>query len=158
MKNYENASEELVKLFNSVLAETSIPTWVEFELRCDNKQKKISNPVKLNDLVYSLTENLNFAIVVNETAFDQLSDEQKRIELRECIEGVSVGETDKVSYEKPNFVTYDGLLAKYGYEKIKGLYETRKAIFVKIKEEEDLLKAQLKGKRGKNRQNAAAAI
>ena len=105
MKNYENASEELVKLFNSVLAETSIPTWVEFELRCDNKQKKISNPVKLNDLVYSLTENLNFAIVVNETAFDQLSDEQKRIELRECIEGVSVGETDKVSYEKPNFVT-----------------------------------------------------
>lgn len=154
MKNYEKPSEDLVELFDSVLAETSIPDWIDFEIRVDNKQKKIISKIrKLDDLVVNLTDQINFAIVVNERAFYLYSDEQKRIELRDQIEGVVIDENNKISLEKPKFAAHIGLLEKYGYEAIKGLYETREAIFVKLKEEDDAIKAQTKGKRGRKRRN-----
>ena len=157
MKNYEKASEELDELFNSVLEETSIPQWIDFEIRIDNKQKSVSKIRKLDDLIVSLTDQINFAIIVNERAFNMLTPDQQKIELRECIEGVVVDETDKITHVKPNFTTYSGLLEKYGYEAIKGLYETREAVFVKIKEEDDAVKAQSgKGKRGRKKKSESS--
>lgn len=154
MKNYEKPSEDLVELFDSVLAETSIPDWIDFEIRVDNKQKKVISKIrKLDDLVVNLTDQINFAIVVNERAFYHYSDEQKRMELRDQIEGIVTDENNKISLEKPSFTAHIGLLEKYGYEAIKGLYETREAIFIKLKEEDDAIKAQTKGKRGRKRRN-----
>jgi hypothetical protein len=154
MKNYEKPSQDLVDLFNSVLDDTSIPDWIDFEIRVDNKQKKtISKIRKLDDLVVNLTDQINFAIVVNERAFYMLSEDQQKMELRDQIEGVVVDENDKISLEKPSFTAHPGLLEKYGYDAIKGLYETRNAIFIKIKEEDDAIKAQTKGKRGRKKRN-----
>ena len=150
MKKYDDPSEDLENLFNEVLESTSIPHWVEIKIKSYDKQKDVCGIKKLDDLVSSLTpEKLNFAVVVNEKAFDQLTDEFKRIKLESVIAGVTVSDTDVVSLSKPDFVEYTGVLQKFGHEKIIAMRENIESIYTKIKEEEDAIKAQTKGKRGR---------
>jgi hypothetical protein len=46
--------------------------------------------VKLNDLVETITEGVNFAVVFNEDILEQLTPEQQEMAIIECIAGVSV--------------------------------------------------------------------
>jgi len=149
MANFEQVSEETKKLFIEVHYKTNIPQWVEFEMLCNNKQKQLYKIMKLNDLVETITDGINFVIVINEEIFDQLTDEQKNIALVECLAGVSVSENEAVSLEKPDFSTYRGVLQKYGHEEIVVLHESVKSLYDKKKQEEDERKAASKGKRGR---------
>ncbi|MFW6246596.1 MAG: putative metallopeptidase [bacterium] len=116
---------------------------------CNNKQKQLYKIMKLNDMVETITDGINFVIVINEEIFDQLTEEQKNIALVECLAGVSVSENEAVSLEKPDFSTYRGVLQKYGHEEIIVLHESVKSLFDKKKQEEDERKAANKGKRGR---------
>jgi hypothetical protein len=149
MAKFEEVSEETKKLFIDVHDKTNIPHWVEFEMLVNNKQKQLYRITKLNDLVETITDGINFVIVINEEIFDQLTDEQKRVALVECLAGVSVSENEAVSLEKPDFSTYRGVLQKYGHEDIITLHESVKSLFDKKKQEEDERKAAGKGKRGR---------
>jgi hypothetical protein len=151
MKKFEKASEEVVKLFNEVRDSTTIPHWILFEVLCNNKLKELYKIIKMNDLVETLTDGLNFAVVFNEEIFDQLNDDQKKMALVECLSGVSVSESDAVSLEKPNFSTYRGVLQRYGHEPIIVLHESVKSLFDAKKQKEDEIKAQTKGKRGRKK-------
>ena len=151
MKKFEKASEEVVKLFNEVRDSTTIPHWIMFEVLCNNKLKELYKIIKMNDLVETLTDGLNFAVVFNEEIFDQLNDDQKKMALVECLSGVSVSESDAVSLEKPNFSTYRGVLQRYGHEPIIILHESVKSLFDAKKQKEDEIKAQTKGKRGRKK-------
>jgi hypothetical protein len=151
MKKFEKASEEVVKLFNEVRDSTTIPHWIMFEVLCNNKLKELYKIIKMNDLVETLTDGLNFAVVFNEEIFDQLNDDQKKMALVECLSGVSVSESDAVSLEKPNFSTYRGVLQRYGHEPIIVLHESVKSLFDAKKQKEDEIKAQTKGKRGRKK-------
>jgi hypothetical protein len=152
MAKFEAVSEETKKLFISVHNKTNIPHWVEFEMLCNNKQKQLYKIMKLNDLVETITDGINFVIVINEEIFDQLNEEQKQIALVECLAGVSVSENEAVSLEKPDFSTYRGVLQKYGHEEIIILHESVKSLFDKKKQEEDEKKAANKGRRGRPKQ------
>ena len=152
MAKIEKASEEMVELFDKIKEEkTTIPHWLQFEVLCNNKQKELYKIVKMNDLIEIITEGVNFAIVLNEEIFDKLQDDQKEMAIIECLAGVSVSETDSVSLEKPNFSTYRGVLEKFGHESIIVLHESVKSLFDAKKQEEDEIKAQTKGKRGKKK-------
>ena len=152
MAKFVEASEDVVKLFDEVRENTTIPQWVEFKVLCNNKQK--NDPCKLvksNDLVETLTEGLNFAVVVNEEIFNGLPDDMKKMAFDECLAGVSVSETDTLSLGKPNFNTHTGVLQKYGHdpiivlhESIKSLYDTKK----QKEEEEKVVKKEKKAKKG----------
>ena len=152
MANFEEPSEELVKLFDGVRDKTTIPNWVEFKVLCNNKQKKA--PVKLikaNELVELLTEGLNFVVVVNEDIFNELPLDMQKMAIDECLAGVGVSDTDTLSIEKPDFNTHTGVLKKYGHEPIVVLHESIKSVYVAQKEKEDESKALAKGtgKRGR---------
>lgn len=153
MANYEEASNDVVKLFDSVRNATTINNFVEFTVLCNNKQKELYKIVKMNDLVETLT-NLNFAVVINEEIFEQLTDDQKLMALNECLAGVCVGDSDAVSLEKPNFSTYRGILEKYGHDPIIVLHESIKSLYDAKKQKEDEEKAATKGKRGKKKKEA----
>jgi hypothetical protein len=154
MAKFEKASEDAVKLFDSIKAKTAIPQWLEFEVLCNNKQKELYKIVKLNDLVETLTSiisdspGVNFAIVFNEEILDQMPDDQKEMAIIECLAGVSVNESDVVTLERPNFSTYRGVLEKYGHDPIIVLHESIKSLFDARKQKEDEAKAAKKGKRG----------
>lgn len=151
MAKIEKASEELVELFDKIKENnTSIPHWLQFEVLCNNKQKELYKIVKMNDIVEIITEGVNFAVVFNETIFDQLLDNHKEMAIIECLAGVSVSDTDKVTLEKPNFSTYRGVLEKFGHD-IVILHESIKSLFDSQKQKEDEVKAQVKEKKSKRR-------
>jgi hypothetical protein len=153
MAKFQEASPELEKLFDEVREKTSIPQWVEFRVLCNNKQKEVCKPWRANDLVQVLAEGVNFAIVVNEEIFDELPDDMKRMVLDECLAGVTVSESDAVGYEKPDFNTYTGVLAKYGDAEVIKMKESVKSLYDAKKQKEDQEKAESKGKRGRKPKN-----
>jgi len=155
MAKFEQASPEVEKLFDEVREKTTIPQWVEFRVLCSNKMKKeVCKIIRSNDLVQVLTEGVNFAVIVNEDIFNELPDDMKKIVFDECLAGVAVSESDAVSYEKPDFNTYTGVLQKYGDDSVIRLKESVKSLFDKKKQEEEETKAATKGKRGRKPKNA----
>ena len=152
MAKFEEASEDVVKLFDEIRDSATIPNWVEFKVLCNNKQKK--EPVKLvksNEMVELLTEGVNFVIVINESIFDELPDDMKKMAIDECLAGVGISDTDTLSTEKPDFNTHTGTLKKYGHESIITLHESIKSVYDVQKQKEDEAKALTKGtgKRGR---------
>lgn len=142
MANYDVVSEETKNLFIEVRNNINIPNWVEFELLANDKQKQLYKIIKLNDMVETITEGINFVIVINEEIFNELNKKQKFIALDECLAGVSVNEENEaISLEKPNFTTYRGVLNKHGHDEIIILHESIKSLFDKKKEKEDERKA-----------------
>jgi hypothetical protein len=151
MAKFEKATEEVIELFDNIVKKTTIPNWLQFEVLCNNKQKELYKIVKMNDLVETITDGLNFAVVFNEEILDLMPDDQKEMAIIECLAGVSVNENDTVSLEKPNFSTYRGVLEKYGHDPIIILHESIKSLFDAKKQKEDEIKATTKGKRGRKK-------
>jgi len=150
MSKFEKASEDVVKTFEEVRNSTSIPQWIEFEVLSCNKQKQLYKIVKLNEMVETLC-NFNIVVVFNEEILEQLTVEQQKMAINECLAGVTVSDTDVVSVEKPNFSTYRGVLEKYGHAPIISLHESIKSLFDLKKQNEDVSKAQTKDKKSKKK-------
>ena len=149
MAKFVKASEDVEKLFNEIREKTTIPQWIQFEVFCNNKQKKLYDILKMSELVELLTEGVNFAVVFNEEILDALPDDMQEMAIVECLAGVSISDSDAVSLEKPNFNTHTGVLQKYGHEPIIVLHESIKSLYDAKKQREDEEKAQTKGKRGR---------
>ena len=144
MGKFSKVSEDLNEKFNKVLNQTTIPKWIEFELRSDDKQNKLIKVVKLNELMLVLTNGIQFAVIINETIFEQLDDENQEMALLECLAGVSVSDTDVVSYTQPDFTTYKGVLRKYGSDSIIAMKEIVESLYEAKKQQEDEIKALAK--------------
>ena len=67
----------------------------------------------------------------------------------ECLAGVSVSDSDAVSYNKPDFTTFRGVLEKYGHESIITIKESIKSLYDAKKQQEDEEKAAKKASKGK---------
>lgn len=147
MAKFEKASQEVIDLFNEVRDNTTIPHWISFEVLSNEKQKELYKIVKLSDLVSTLTDGIQFAVVFNEEIFMQLEDDQQVMAINECLAGVNVSESDAVSLDKPDFSTYRGVLQRYGHEPIIKLHESVKSLFDEKKQREDEEKALLKSKK-----------
>jgi hypothetical protein len=148
MKKYEEISEDVEKIFDEVRDNTMIPSWIEFKLLCNNKQKKEAVTIqKQNELVETLSDGINIVVVFNETIFNGLPPDMKRISIDEKLAGVAISDTDAISVEKADMCTYTGALAKHGDVKILGLHETVKSLYEKQKQNDEMEKAQRKEKR-----------
>lgn len=150
MAKFQETSPEVEKLFDEIRYKTTIPQWVEFKVLCNNKQKK--EPIKLvksNELVETLSDGINFAVVINEEIFCALPEDMQRIAIDECLAGVGISSTDVLSTEKPDFNTHTGVLQKYGDTPIITLHESIKSLYDAKKQKEDMEKAAKKGKRGR---------
>ena len=148
MAKIQKASPEMVDLFDKVKDTTTVKDWLKFEVLCNNKQKELYKIVKANEIVEILTDGVNFAVVINEEILDQLPDNMKEMAITECLAGVNVNENDVISYEKPNFSTYRGVLQKYGHDPIIVLHESIKSLYDAKKQRDDEEKAQQKEKKG----------
>ena len=118
MAKLEKASDDIINLFETIRDKTTIPQWVKFEVLYYNEQKGLYKIVKMNNLVESLTDGINFVVVFNKEILEQLPRDLQEIAVNECLACVCVTEPDSISLEKPNFGTYLGILEKYGYDSI----------------------------------------
>jgi hypothetical protein len=143
------ASDEVVELFDKVRDNTTIRSWVEFKVFCNNKQKKdVCKAIKSNELVEKLSDGVNFAIVINESIFNELPADLQWIAIEDCLAGVAVSESDTVSYEQPDLAIHSGIYHKYK-DKAIVLKESIKSLYDKQKQQEDEAKAMAGGKRGR---------
>jgi hypothetical protein len=151
MAKIEEASKEVINLFDEVRNNTTIPLWIEFGVLNCKKLKQLYKIVKISDVVEPLTDGIDFAIVFNEEILEQLTKEQQKMAIDECLAGISVSETDVVSFKKCDFNTYRGVLEKYNHTPIIVLHESIKSLFdvKKQKEIEAKNNSAPKGKRGK---------
>jgi hypothetical protein len=147
--HFEKASDELEELFDIVRDETTLAKFLVFKLLCNVNQKELAKIVRNNELVVLLSEGVDFAIVVNEKAFDMLTPEFQKLALHECLAGISVSDTDVVSLNKPDFTTFTGVLKKFGDNQVIAFKESVKSVFDKIRDEEAQLKAEKGIKRGR---------
>jgi hypothetical protein len=149
MAKFEEADEDVVKIFDEVRYNTTIHIDVQFTVICNNKQKTICKLVKSSDLVELLTEGLNFAMIINEVIFNELPADMKRMVIDEALAGVNVNENGIVSDSKPDFSTHTGILQKYGGDKTIVLHESIKTLYTVQKQKEDEAKAQTKTKKSR---------
>lgn len=144
MAKIEKASEDIVNLFEEVREKTTIPTWIQFEVLSNNKQKEIYKISKANDIVEILSGGVNFVVVVNEEILDELPFDMQEMVMNEALAGVGVSDNDAVSLDKPNFNTHRSMLEHYGHEPIIRLHESIKSLYDAKKEKEDEEKARTK--------------
>lgn len=149
MAKIEKASEELVQQFDEIRDNTAIPQWIEFELFNNSKQKELYKINKTNDVTEVLTDGVNFTIVFNEEIFDGLPEDMQSMAIVEALAGVNVSDSDAVSLEKPDFVTYSGMMTKYGDDSVIRYKESIKSLFDEKKQREDEEKARKKDKKRK---------
>ncbi|MDA3779556.1 MAG: hypothetical protein PF487_04930, partial [Bacteroidales bacterium] len=141
MANIEKASDELVKQFDEIRDNTAIPQWIQFEVFSDCKQRKLFKINKTNDVTEVLTDGINFTVVFNEEIFDDLPEDMQSMAIVEAIAGVKVSESDAVSLEKPDFVTYTGVMKKFGDDSVIRFKESITSLFDTKKQKEEEEKA-----------------
>lgn len=150
MANYRELSEENKNLFEEVLNETSIPSWVSFGYLANDSQKDVYKINKASDVIEKLTDGINFVVIINEEIFDQLDHGQQKKIIHECLAGIVYdSEKDNIIFNKPDFLTYTGLLNKFGHEEIIKLKESIKSLYDLKKQKEEEEKAARKEKKKK---------
>lgn len=148
MNKFDVAGDDVIDLFNEVKNETTIPEYITFDVRTNEKQKCICDITKASEL-WEKVSGVNFVVTVNERAFDLIDEDNQKLVFEELLSGINVTEKG-VSTEKPDFCTYTGMLNKYGHESIVRMKEVEISAFDQIKEEDDAKKAQTSKSRKKN--------
>ena len=130
MKKLEEVSDDVLEIFEEVVANSTIKQWLVFKLFSDNKLKnEVCKLVKSNVLNLTYSNGVDFTVLVNEEIFDKLPEDMKRMVFDEALAGIEVSENDVPSLKKPDFNTYTGVLRKYGDESVIRLHESIKSLF-----------------------------
>lgn len=135
MAKFEEVFEDTQELFTKFVDKIDNLREVNIKILANNRLKEIGKVVKANDLLKHLTSE-DIIILLNETIFEQLSDEQKEMVIDELIAQVYFdAEKDKITIIKPDVNTFSLLLRKYGYDKYETLHESIKALFGQAEQE-----------------------
>ncbi len=137
MAKFEKISELTQSQFDEVLKKrTTITDMVQFELICDNSMKAVYKTIKASDL-YKWKTGKEVIIIINEVVLDQLDQNSQLLLMEEALMYVTFdSEKDKVIIEKPDLVTFSGIIRKYPEEYIR-TFECVKAVFAQQKEVEE---------------------
>lgn len=142
MAKYEEPFEETQDLYNQLIEQAGLSNFVNITILTDNKAKKIFNPVKANELLKYRTGD-DIIIILNEKIFDQLTQEQRIIVAEESLAGISFdSEKDRIVINKPDVVTFSGILNKHTFETWNILKESITTLYNTEKEEEDAAAAR----------------
>jgi len=137
MAKYEEPFEDTQSLFNEVIETTGLNNYMNINVLADNKAKDIFKVNKSNELLkYRTGDDVN--IILNESIFDKLTNEQKRIVVEEAIAYISFdSEKDKVIITKPDFIAHSGILRKHTFNTVEVVRESVKTLYQAQEQEEE---------------------
>lgn len=116
MAKYEEVSEQNEDIFKALISEADLERYINVKILADNRQKTVYNVVKANALLKHMTAE-DVIIIINETIFDKLEDNQKSIVADEAIAYIGFDfEKDRLIISKPDIMVHSGILRKYGSE------------------------------------------
>jgi hypothetical protein len=137
MAKYEEPFEDTQSLFNKVIETTGLNNYMNINVLADNKAKDIFKVNKSSELLkYRTGDDVN--IILNESIFDKLTNEQKRIVVEEAIAYISFDtEKDKVVITKPDFIAHSGILRKHTFNTVEVVRESVKTLYQAQEQEEE---------------------
>jgi sulfur transfer complex TusBCD TusB component (DsrH family) len=134
MAKFEEVFPDYQELFDQFVNQVDNLREVNIKILAQNNLKELGKIVKANDLIKHMTSE-DIIILLNETIFAALDDEQKLIAIEELIAQIYFdAEKDKVMIIKPDVTTFSLLLAKYGIDKYMRLRESIKAVIAQNEE------------------------
>jgi hypothetical protein len=145
MAKYSAVDETTKKIFMDAIEQAQLTQYIKFDVVNDSKAKKIHDVKKTSEQTkYYSDKDVDMIIFINEDIFWQLEDDQQVMVAKESIAGISYdSEKDVIKVEKPDRVTYSGLLRQVGYEKYNVLQESIKTLYqVKENKGEESSEAQ----------------
>ena len=135
---YDKIEDSNEKLFNKVLDGTSIPKTLTIQLIAANEMKDIGKVVRASDLVRYVSDGVDVFVILNETIFDRLDDDQQKLILEELLAQIYVDpESGKLKLLKPDISTFSLLLTKYGIDFYLGVKETISSIINELEATEE---------------------
>lgn len=136
MANFDEVFEDTHALFTNFINGVDSLREVNIKILANNRLKEIGKVIKANDLLKHMT-NEDIVIILNESVFEPLEDEQKNMVVEELIARIYFDiEAGSVKIIKPDVNTFSLLLRKYGYENYERLHESIQALFAQQAEEE----------------------
>lgn len=129
MAKYEEVSEQNEDIFKALISEADLERYINVKILADNRQKTVYNVVKANALLKHMTAE-DVIIIINETIFDKLEDNQKSIVADEAIAYIGFDfEKDRLIISKPDLTTFKGIIRKYSFPIYERLEETIKSLY-----------------------------
>jgi len=129
MAKYEEVSEQNEDIFKGLISEADLERYINVKILADNRQKTVYNVVKANALLKHMTAE-DVIIIINETIFDKLEDNQKLIVADEAIAYIGFDfEKDRLIISKPDLTTFKGIIRKYSFPIYERLEETIKSLY-----------------------------
>lgn len=142
MAKFEEPFEDTSSLFNQVIDAANLANFINIRILSNNKLKEIYKVAKCSEIEkFKTGDDIN--IFVNEKIFDKLNPEQKLLVAEESIASISFDtENDKIVINKPDVVTFSGILRKHTFETWNVVRESIKTLYAAEKQAEDESKAQ----------------
>lgn len=134
MAKWAEPSEETFKDINTVLSEINLSTLINTKIIVNDDQKKKVITLKKMPSHIKFAFNYDLLLIINESIYDGLTDEQKKLCIEEALSGTHFNyDNDSLIVGPPDVKTYHGFLSKHGFEQyeileesIKTLYESQK--------------------------------
>ena len=145
MAKFEEVYEDTLRLFNTHIGGSSIPSFLRIKILSNEGLKDTPGKVsKAQDIVKFMT-NYDIIIQVNEPIFDQLTDTQKDYIVKDLLAQVHYDmNKDKVNILKPDVTTFSGVLRQHDIDTYLGIKETISSLLEEKKIQEDLAKQAAK--------------
>jgi len=118
-EKFEEISQETQDFFDKLIAKISLPYDLHYLLIHADRQKQIVKLHKLNEMMSFVTK-YDVILSINENLFDVIEDDTiKEILLLQEIDKISVNiETGRITFVKPDVITFSGLINKYGMDAV----------------------------------------
>lgn len=113
---YTETSEDVKEKFLEIYRKQEVFSGVRFCFACDVKQKKLITLSKITDK-YKFFMESDIMVIINEALYEKFQDLDIKVLFEQEISTITFkGDEGKISFTKPDVVTFSGILQKYGIE------------------------------------------
>ena len=145
MAKFEEVYEDTLKLFNTHIANSTIPSFLKIKILSNEGLKDTPGKVsKAQDIVKFMT-NYDVIIQINEPIFDELDDNQKDYIINDLLAQINYDlEKEQLNILKPDVSTFSGVLRQYDIDTYIGIKDSITSLVEERKIQEDLSKQAAK--------------
>jgi hypothetical protein len=145
MAKFEEVYEDTMSLFNRLIGDSMIPSFLRIKVLSNEGLKDCPGKVsKAQDIIKFMT-NYDVIIQINEPIFDQLGDNQKEYIVKDLLAQVHYDmDKEKLSINKPDVSTFSGVLRQFDIDTYMGIKDSIVSLLEEKKIQEDLAKQSAK--------------
>lgn len=143
-KEFKKLEQDYIDFFEKRMMNQSFAFGFKIEYQCDNTQKQLIKLTKI-PANYAFALDKELLVTINTVYFDDFEEknDENENEINKILFDSAIStiepnnEKGTFRIARPSFVTNDGILTKYSYDKVKRALEVERLYEVKSSEDED---------------------